>query len=279
MHSETIRSIGGETIHNIVIGGKSKFHVNDISSKWRAHKKHGGRNYVIKTINEIVQLPIYIDDHKLLDAVLEQIWEAPSNDTFYGIAKSIELDNPIKIAKKTLFWQWKELIEVLLLNSLSQKINVKAEMKQWQAHVANIDTSSTLLYCLFNKKSPWYGKYFDINYNYLGYCPNAQDIRIKALLDFPIDQFVPDKLNHKIKDINNSIENTPSTNITVTLDKGPFAKSTDEFIEQWIEFNKKIQPRLEELELNYIVVAKHIDATSKQISSLIDMANPLTEMR
>ncbi len=273
----TIQAIGGETIYNVVIGGKSKFHVSDITSKWRAHKRYGGRNYTIKTINEILQLPIYIEDQLLLNSVLKQIWDAPSNVIFHSIAKSIELDNPIKVAKKTLFWQWKELIESLLLGYLSQskKINIQTEMTRWQSYVAEnkIDTSSTLLYCLFNDNSPWNNKYFDtkIDFKYLGYCPHAQDARIKALLEFPIDQFCPTKLEGKIQNIYSSIRDIPDHDVVVDIDKSPFIDNLDEFLERWIEFNKKIQPHLEKLEASYILAAKRIDATNKQIGALITL--------
>lgn len=266
----TIQAIGGENIHDVVIGGKGHYHVNSIISKWKSHKEHGNNKFLIKTINDILQLPLYVDDPIILKEVLKNIWNAPNEKIFYGIVKSIELDEPIQIAKKNLFWKWKELIESLILIHLAKNnIKIDVEMKKWSDHISKnkISTSSILMYCLFNKESPFFHKYKDIpNYNYVGFCPKIPDERIKLLMQFPIDIFTTDlKIEKYINDAYDSIiKLPPKPNIHIRYNKKKF-DSLDDFMTQWIDFNNKISPELEKLEEFYINMAQNIDKVNKKL--------------
>jgi len=274
-----IKAIGGEGPYNIIIGGQSKFHIDDIKNKLDIHKRIKNDKFILKTINEIIQLPEYIEDKNLLIQVLDGIWKMSNEKIFRGIVKSLELDEPINIAKKNLFWKWKELIESTIISYLKQSFDIKSLLKEWSAYVAekNIDTSSIVLWCIFNTNSPWHGKYLvDINqFEYIGYCPAVPDERIKAIMKFPIDKlFVniePDIVKN-IANINKQLSNSMDTIIVSDkishIQREKFNGDLEEIMNIWVNFNIMLQPYLEEQEKYAIRVAQDIDKVANEINEI-----------
>ena len=290
-----IGAIGGETAFSIVIGGKSKFNFNDIKDKWDVYKRIGKRQFLLKTINEIIQLPEYIEDSQLLSQVLEGIWKMPNKKIFNGIVRSLELDGPINIAKKNLFWKWKELIESVVMlhlkNNMDAKDNMNLEslLKEWSAYVdkKKIDTSSIVLWCIFNSESPWYRKLLNgaiDNFKYVGYCPDKPNERIKILMDFPIDKLLVDanvssfNITENLANINKqlvghingeSIINTSEKNNKInSIHKDIFNEDKECFMDSWIKFNEELMPYLNEQEKYAVQVAVNIDKVADELNKI-----------
>lgn len=279
--SRTIKAVNGGASYDVVVGGKTEYHIDDIKSKWAAHKKYGsGKDFLLKTINEIIQLPEYVDDIKLLTEVLEKIWRLPNKKIYMGIVKSLELNEPIQIAKRNLFWKWKELIESVVILYLGHvyKQNTKQLIQEWSKYVQDnsIDTSSITLWSLFNSDSPWYGKYLaDVvgSFQYVGYCPAIPNERMQLLMQFPIDALfvgisIPTVDILKIKEQIEHAAEVHDMAISDEIDaifKGEFTQDLNKFVETFIKFNIKLQPYLAEQEEHAIKSAQTIDAVANEI--------------
>jgi len=290
----TIQAIGGTGSHQIVIGGRTEYAKMDRRDKWRAHKKFGSKEYTIKTVNEILMLPEYVDDRRLLTKVLDQIWDAPVEKLFMGIAKSAELEEPVNVARRTLFWKLKELIEALLTLYLKHVYgcNVKQVLAEWKKYVKenHIDTSSIILWTLFGHKSeikPPKVKeqqyVANIRFNYLGYCPNVPNERIGELLNFPVDKLISELTKHikipveftkitqmlekYVSDFHNSdVQSCKKNSLKPNKD---FYKYIDSFMEGWLSLIDCLNPHLETLERHYIDKAKKMDELNKELEKLV----------
>lgn len=289
---DTIQAIGGDGPQKMVIGGRAQFQNMDARDKWMAHKRLGKSEFTIKTINEILALPEYIEDEALLKEVLTQIWDAPNEQIFNGLVKSLELNEPTVVARRTMFWKLKELIESVIMLHLKyvQDQNVKQLAAEWRNYVRQneIDTSSVILWSNFGKESPNQGKYFkSIDFDYLGYCPHVPNDRIRALLQFPVDVLIGEirraapKLNLdalKFKKLHTmlleQINPAPVPSGVVNCKRPTIKKTTTRraylkaFMDAWLEFNDCLKPYLEEQEHYYVAVAKKMDAISAELEKI-----------
>ena len=290
----TIQAIGGIGSHPIVIGGRTEYAKMDRRDKWRAHKQFGNKDYTVKTVNEILMLPEYIDDKRLLIDVLNRIWNAPVEQIFTGIAKSAELDEPINVARRTLFWKLKEFIEALLTLYLKHVhgCNVKQVLAEWKKYVQknHIDTSSIILWTLFGHKSeikPPKVKeqqyVANIRFSYLGYCPNVPNERIRELLKFPVDELISELTNHikipvefaKITQMLEKYVSDHHKSNVQSCKKAPlkpnkdFYKYIDSFMEEWLTLIDCLNPHLEGLEHHYIDKAQKMDELNKELEKLV----------
>jgi hypothetical protein len=283
-----IETIGGNGFHKKVIGGNVNYKINDFLDKWKIHKKIGDSKFTIKTVNEILCLTQYINDEELLKQVMVEIWNAPINKIFHGIVKSLKLDNPIELIYKNLFWKLKELIESIILIHLKevQNKNISDLLVMWKDYILKnkIDTSSAILWTLFDKNSPEYNKYFsNIEYNYLGYCPYVPNKRLIALLNFPVDILIKDiksidiseellSIEKKINDIINISYTPKNINKCIKVIIKDDFKTTREyiinFINIWLKYIKCLKPYLEDYEKHIIKEAKKIDKFSKSLSKV-----------
>lgn len=289
---ETIQAIGGYGAQPIVVGGLAHFEISDKRDKWNAHKQHGTKEFTVKVVNEIVALPEYIEDKKLLIEVLRKIWNAPIGDILFAIAKSTEIIEPMVVAHRTLFWKLKELIETVVILYLKHVHGcpVKAELSKWKkyVHKHNIDTSSIILWMLFGHKSELkppkikeHKLIAAIKFDYLGYCPNVPNERIAKLLTFPVDKLleqISNKINIPITftKITKLLKENSLEVISPKIDcKKPTIKkakySSDylhNFMEAWLELNDCLKPTLISLEIQYVNNAKQIDKVSREIDEI-----------
>jgi hypothetical protein len=287
---ETIIAIGGEGPVKIVVGGKVIYKNEDMRDKWEAHKNLGKSDFTLKTINEILALPEYIDDINLLREVLKKIWDAPIEKIYNGIVKSLDLDEPIIVARRTMFWKLKELIESIILVHIKyvQKLNVKQLVAKWTSNIKKnkVDTSSVILWTLFDKTNQSSNEYFpDFGFTYLGYCPYASNFRIKSLLEFPLDKLINDlknvpelklnmlefkKLNQILLEQVGSIETPQEINKCVKKEINASEPSNyvHAFMEVWLDLNDCFKPFLEENEVHYIHIAKNMDDVSAELENI-----------
>ncbi len=278
MRTCVISAIGGESSQNVLVGNKVSFHLSDIKSKWNVFKNIGKKEFLLKTVNEIVRLPVQIDEVDLMSSTLQNIWKSPDKKIFNGIVKSLQLDEPVLIAKKNIFWKWKELIEAIIVACL-QGAAAKNTLKEWTEYVKknNIDTSSIILWAIFNEESPWYKKYFpEIEFTYLGYCPNSPDARIKALFEFPIDRLkinvadtkkIVKSISSIKKILRHQIDAECTTDIQIKKPEWPI--ELVQFIDIWIDYSENLRPHLEKCENNLIDRAEQINKVSQKIESII----------
>jgi hypothetical protein len=291
---ETIQAIGGTEPMKIVVGGRAIFGNTDMRDKWDAYNLQGNPAFMVKTVNEIIVFPKYIDDEKLLKEVLIQIWDAPIEKIFKGMAHSLKLDEPVIIARRTLFWKLKELIELVTILHLKyvQKQDIKSLVEEWTQHIKdnNLDTSSVILWTIFNKSSTLNAKYFpEVQFVYLGYCPHVSDERIKILLKFPVDKLIDDvkkeapELDLSILEFNNlgkmllshvdrmSVPSELSNckKPVVSVDKSDNSQDyIKSFMIAWLELNDCFKPYLEEYEHYYVDTAKKMDTVSTELDSI-----------
>jgi preprotein translocase subunit Sss1 len=287
----TIQAIGGHGPIRIVVGGKTVYNNMNARDTWEAHLRLGNKEFTIKTINEILELPEYVEDDKLLCQVLKQIWEAPIEKLFYGIARRLDLDESMGVARRTLFWKFKEFIEAIVTVHLKtvQQVNIQKEFTMWRNKVKsnNVDTSSIILWSLFCKESPSYKKYFkNINFEYLGYCPKAPTERINALLSFPTDQLIYEIMQKNnnfnvidFKKINEYMDifDREQFNISQVIesckkpdleDSTTVSKYLNNFMETWLNLNDCLKPYLEEYEEVQIRTAKQMDTISAELEKI-----------
>jgi hypothetical protein len=275
-----LKCIGGNGIYNQVVGGRVKFGSSDIKSKWKAHIKYGNPDFTPQTITEILGLSEEIDDPKLLENILKLIWEEPIEKLFNGISKSLELDESLITARRTLFWKIKELIEIVILIHLRlvQKKNIKKLIKKWDN--IKIDTSSKILWSLFGKNNTQKENYFpNINFTYIGYCPKVPNERIKLLLEFPLDNLINDinKVDNKFNiDFSNILENTNKIQLNISYNFSDIIKPKinkvnpflNEFMKCWLELVDKLKPYLKKKEEHNIKIAQHMDELSKKLDDI-----------
>lgn len=280
----TILAIGGSGTHSVVIGGRAIYKNTDNRDMWDAHKKYGNPKFIVKAVNDIMLLPEYVEDKELLIQVLKAIWDSPIEKIYNGIIRSTELDEPLIISRRTLFWKIKELIEsiILLHMKIVQKSNIQNILSGWTDEIKKnkIETSSVILWSLFGQPKP-YELFRDVDYKYLGYCVNASNFRIKELLKFPVDKIIGE-----IKNANSSldlsalnfnelnkllIEKLEPISISSGLSsiEKPIIKfNLESFMEAWLDLNDKLRPFLEESENYYIEISKKIETLSHELEKM-----------
>ena len=281
----TIIAIGGSGPHSVVIGGRANYKNADIRDKWNAHKQFGNPKFMIKTVNEIMLLPEYIEDEKLLAEVLMVIWNSPIEKIYNSIIRSSELDEPLIIARRTMFWKLKELIEsiILLHIKIVHKLDIQQLMASWTDKIKKnkIDTSSIILWSLFSQVNKP-ELFRNIDFKYLGYCPNASSIRIQELLKFPADKLIDEiknadpaidlsalKFDELDKLLIKKIGPMPIPTGLATIGKPLITQcEVSSFIEAWLDLNDKLKPFLEESESYFIDIAKQMESLSSELEKI-----------
>jgi hypothetical protein len=287
----TIQAIGGNGPVRLVVGGKTVYYNTNARDTWEAHKRLGNKDFTIKTINEILELPEYVEDGKLLCQVLKQIWDAPVEKLFYGIARRLDLDEPIGVARRTLFWKFKEFIEAVITVYLKtvQQVDIQKEFTQWRDVVKrnNTDTSSIILWSLFSKESPSHKKYLkNISFEYLGYCPKVPNERINALLLFPTDQLIGEIMKKNknfstidFKKVNEYMDLYDREQFKIEQVKERCKKPVIEasssvrgylhnFMKAWLHLNDCLKPYLEEYEEIQTRTALQMDTIAGELEKI-----------
>jgi hypothetical protein len=278
-----IIGVGGNGYNKKIVGGKANFKIIDNINKWKVHKKYGGTEFTIKTINQILALPQYVNNEQLLKQVIIEIWKAPVNKLFYAIIKNTKIDLPFHTIYKTLFWKLKEFIEIIILFHLKyvQNRDINVLLKTWKDYITsnNINTSSIILWSLFDKNNISYRKFFKgITFNYLGYCPHVPRERILLLLNFPVD-FLLNDIKKKKSELDLSVDFNKLENLFEEKIKFSYTSSDinkcikpdfvqnnvsvkeylNNFMEAWLSLNQCLKPYFEEYEKYMISQVKKIE--------------------
>ena len=302
MSSLTIKAINGGEEYNLVIGGEVDFYNKDVNHKWTLYNdkwnlyndnlkgdkadKADGR--LIDLINDILELPEYIDDPYLLLEICNEIKKSSTYTLFHTFIKRLKLEDSLNAAKKTLFWKWKELIEASIISFLKKKDEkIMEAVNQWKLHIENnnINTSSIILWALFSKQSPFYKNYLEnIDFEYKGFCPKEPDLRIKYLMQFPLNDveftFKEDievfelpvfkEINSLSKTNSPLLEKVTSNSFTVNSFTSNSTLELYEFMNTWIAFFNKSHPLLKKYEEYCIDASSKINKTSDDIQQEIN---------
>jgi hypothetical protein len=290
--STVISAIGGlGECMNVVIGGKINL-IDKRKYEWNVFKSYNNSKFLVKTVNEIFNFPDYIEKKEDIILFLKTLFNKSTNEIFNSLIRSFIINKPLQIAYKNLFWKIKEFIENIIILNLP-KDNKKNTLLEWETYIYenNIDTSSVILWILFNKKSP-FNEIDNINFEYLGYCPYIPQERICTLLKFPFDNY-KDCINKYI-DLNkfkNKIErllsyddfckfklNTIYTKIDINNDNLSNDEIIMNYVEHWFSIAEKMKNDLEKKEKEYIKLAKLLNLISKEYKIQTDKLNKINKL-
>ena len=101
--------ITGHNNIKYVIGGNARYYTRGNITDWNSIDKSDVK-LQIKTINDILKFPIYIDDEKLLLRALYEINNLHSGDFFKLLEKALNLKESILIQLRRLFYIVKKFI-------------------------------------------------------------------------------------------------------------------------------------------------------------------------
>lgn len=218
---------------NYVVSDKFKTMLRDSFIDWGTFLEiyHDNLNHTLM-FDQMVKLLGIKENENLRDFMIplvEKIYKLPAEAHMACMMKQFVLFEPVSLAIHTLFTtiklHYEHILELflatrntyILKNNLSDKPNDIESLKQYWSQMNqqyDLDSSSVMLLFLnppnglkskINIKITGKEKTIDAlrlgikKFHYLGFCPKVPQVRLKALLDFPINEFVA-----AIKDIDPS---------------------------------------------------------------------------
>lgn len=303
-NGETMKVIIGENIESLLKARSFEWNTYELTEKSTRNTEK--LTFLIKTVNEIFNFPEYIDKEDDVILMLKSLFNKSPAEIFNALVRSFIIYDPLNYAYKNLFWKIKEFIENLIILSYPNE-DIQSKLLKWEKNISdtNIDTSSVILWTLYNKQSPFYTeelKNSKFEFEYLGYCPYKPVDRICAILKFPFNEFentvqhiiklteFHSKIN-KILSVNNLCNNTNNilsdeqlgTMSTVLYDvklEAQIDMQSDithldsmsktiikKYVKQWLNLAEKIKPLLKEKENEYISLAKTLNLAAKEFEN------------
>lgn len=290
----TLSTIGGngESI-KIIVGENIESLLKTRKFEWETYETNNNSTFLIKTVNEIFNFPEYIDKEDDIILILDDLFEKSPVEILNALIRSFIIYEPLNYAYKNLFWKIKEFIENLIILSYPEK-EIKKKLLEWEKYVldTDTDTSSVILWALYNKQSPFYRenfKYSRSKFKYIGYCPYEPAERICALLQFPLDdyeKYVEEKIklvkfhskidrilsieelcDNKLSDELSNKSNFNYHMISKTEDNSTNTDIIKKYVEQWLELAEKMKPFLKEKEKEYIFLARTLNLAANEFET------------
>lgn len=300
-NGETMKVLIGENIESLLKARTFEWNTYELTEKSARNTEK--LTFLIKTVNEIFNFPEYIDKEDDLILMLNSLFNKSPAEIFNALVRSFIIYDPLNYAYKNLFWKIKEFIENLIILSYPNE-DIQSKLLKWEKNVSdtNIDTSSVILWTLYNKQSPFRTeelKNSKFKFEYLGYCPYKPVDRICAILKFPFNEF-ENTIQHTIKltefhskinkilSVNNLCNNILSdAQLTMShslydtkleaqidmqsdithLDSFSKTESIKKYVKQWLNLAEKIKPLLKEKENEYISLAKTLNLAAKEFEN------------
>ncbi len=246
--------IGGYSA-NYAIGGMAVHQIRNNLLDWKLLSDETKR---IQTINDILNLGQYVDDPKLLCAVIEEIYNLPNEDILKAMVKSLNLLEPLDIALRKLYYVWCDLMEFMLLTLL--KLENITVIDFSLKDLKNIKTKSYKINEMIDK------------YDHKGYCPCEPIKRITNLFNFPMGEIVDEikkiepsfmididlnRVYYDIEKIVKTIDNPPDDHIGLRT-KFDNKGDLNDCMEQFIGLYKIMLPALQKQEEHYIEKSKKV---------------------
>jgi hypothetical protein len=223
-----INTIDGE----LSVGGMSEYKIRSNILEWRMLKDDSDK---VRAVNYILNLPEMIKSEEALCKLINKVLGSGELLAMF-IDKSFEIKNPLEASIKTLFYTWKELIEVVIYEYLKEK---------------KIKSKGPLEHPEIKKNMESAG------YKLPGYCPHEPTKRLQQLLEFPLEKYIKKDIHHLLKKIKKIIAGMPAD----TSEPKPLKSkciTLDKCVENLFSVYKQNFEYINEKELHYIKLSKKI---------------------
>jgi hypothetical protein len=260
-----------------VVGGATLHQMQSNILEWQFLPKDARIAKCFQTINEILNLPKFVDNPKTLCKIIREIYNLPDEELLMALTKSLRIKTPLEIALRKLYYVWHDLIEIFLAMLLERekiKISTKVDLLS-NIDLIKLERGSPELRDLAKKLRA---------YKHRTYCPHEPVVRILNLFTFPLQEVVtlmekkaPEllfsiDLNSACKKITHIIESINAHRPSAQFKKrNDFSEgdSIDTCMEKFLSLYQQTYPILEKREQNYIESAKKIIDVCRVIEEMI----------
>ncbi len=245
-----------------MVGGETLYKMQNNILEWKLLPKEAQKKQ-IQTINDILNLPKFIDDPKVLCKIIKEIYNLPNKELIEVMTKSLSLKKPLEISLRKLFYVWQDLIEILMATLLeSENIQVPPDM----------DLLSNIKFIEFKNNSLFDNFIKSLNYTHKSYCPFDPINRILNILSFPLQKLISlieektplfiniNDIYKEIKKIVEQIKLVNNNKPEVVIEREDFgtANELNKCVEIFLKLYGKLFTSLEEREQHYIDISRQI---------------------
>jgi hypothetical protein len=264
---------------NYSVGNNALYKIRGNILDWKLLPKKSNKLKQIQTVNDILNLGKFIDNPKTLCKIIKEIYNLPDADLMKALSKSLNLQEPLEIALRKLYYVWLDLIEFMLAFLLEEEhidfspsIPILPNINLIEFENASTETKD------FIKEAK--------KYEHKGYCPYEPTNRILNLFTFPLAKLIKilkktnpafmigidlNAVYHKIVDViqQSDIENKKIIIPVKERAAMPKEERLDLCMEKFIELYRTMYTYLEEQERIYIQLAKKVVEICKIIETIL----------
>lgn len=220
-----------------VIGGKAAFKSKSNIIDWQIYKDLGQKDKIVYVINDILNLPVKIDDKEKLALLLNELNNLDNQDLIKVLTNSLELNESLTVALRRLYYIWADVIEFLTNESKIETPDLKS-------------------------------------YTHKGFCPYEPKERVLNILEYPIEQFI-DKIDFDKTNFNELYESIEKIDKEldkiIDEDEKDYEKDYEkEISKKDLEISKDLEKNMDIFMENYTKLFKNLEDEEKRFIAIAE---------